>query len=1702
MNKFLTFLMLLCLAGLKASAQPAAPTVTGTTTFCAGNGTTLTASGDPGATFKWYTAATGGTTLAGTAAYQVPVQNTAGTYHFFVEQTASFQTSTRTDVTVTVNPTPVVTVSSSQPSTICRGSSATLTATGAATYVWTNGPTTASYVVSPLINSTYTVVGKSALNCSSASVNTNVGVVRATAGGAATICLGGSATIFATGLTSLSWSPGNLLGESVIVSPTTTTLYTVTGTYAPTGCTSTDTVRVKVAPPLGLAAMSNTSVEEGSVVNLTASSTGATSYTWTPNQGSSSTLIGTSVYVVPVATTTYTVTGTNSTCSESANVTITVNKQVAVSGNTTLCAGSTTALTATGTGPFTWFTAASGGSPVYTGATFTTPAINANTAYWVAGANGLRKKVSVNVPGTASASALPSTICFGDTSRLTGNYLGLFKWYTAPTGGTLLGTTISGSGLAVVPTATTTYYGEALAAKVTLTFLQKDSVQLWTVPPGVTSIDIDAYGAQGLVGNQSNSRTSYHGLGGRVQATMSVTPGQVLYLYVGGNTWNGGGYGPQRGFGGDATDIRIGGMTLTDRVLVAGGGGGTGATAYAALGNSNRGHGGGLTGQEGGTERMGSYATSGGRGGTQSSGGVSANYNSYVYSQPGTFGQGSVGASDTGPFTAGGGGGGGWYGGSGGALYGDGGGGSSYTNPILFSNVIHTQGVWASVGELSISYGANCTGPAGRIPVTVSVTPAYAPVATDTQASYCAGSAVTLYASGLAPSKEVAVFNGTQGGSNGMANITSVANNFTMDFWVKPGATITAITPSTSGAPGTGGQNYAIAPFQSGTNGGAGVSVGTNGINVCEHGNSYLPALLSYTGTIPSADFTHVAVVYTNKQPSLYLNGALVATGLTSTMPNVYPSIGSGGAGGYSLFTGSLDNVRIWNGALAAADILAIKNKAEATVAGKTLVARYSFNGGTTADDKGSPTQPAWNAPASAQQQNYYTYTWSGTGALPAASNMENQTTTAALGATRYTVKASGGGCISAVSDTTIAITDPIPTATVAGTASVCKDAAMPSVAFTGTGSIYPYTFTYNVNGGTAQTAIATLSNIRYVRIVQNKSDWLNISEVQVFETGTGTNLALNKTVTASSSANGYPASMVNDGIAGTGNYWHSGAMNNAQYVEIDLGGTGYNLSSLKITNRADCCQDRLSNLQVIYKDNLGNVLQSSQADAYQGQSGGYTATLPVSLTATIPVTAPTAAAGSYAYNLVNVRSANGCNSAVSGTATVTVNPKAAFTAQPAASLAVCAPNPVTLAATATNAASYQWRKAGANISGATSAAYVKTAATAGDAGTYNVIAVNANGCNDTSTSSTVTINTMSTTLASGGAAASLSQPDGIAFNYTDVSCRPIAEITDASGGNTLGMVNANVVIDGTVKTFRGQPYLQRHYDIVPGSNGPATIKLYATQAEFDAYNTWISANGNTLPKMPTSDADNAGKANISITQFHGLASAGTSGPGGQYNVSQRELIPSSSITKTWTGNYWILSFPVSGFSGFFISTGSNAPLAIALLDLSAKNNGATNELTWSTATEDAGDYFEIERSFDAKSFTRIATVAGMHTTGGKYSLIDEQPATGTNYYRLKLMDAGGNTSYSKTVSAVVKQGHLVLEAYPNPVSDMLTLRVNGAIGANASVRITDLSGKVIKVTALSTSVQEIAFGELAAGMYLLPYRDDHQTQSIRINKK
>ena len=240
-----------------------------------------------------------------------------------------------------------------------------------------------------------------------------------------------------------------------------------------------------------------------------------------------------------------------------------------------------------------------------------------------------------------------------------------------------------------------TTYGPqtAFTTSGSINFDYTGAQQVFIVPAGVLSISLTVNGATG--GNAASK-------GGLATGQLNVTPGQILYVYVGGapvagnyafsaGGFNGGGTGiGANSGGGGASDVRSGGTALVNRIIVAGGGGGSGINGNTTYGIG--GNGGGLLGADG-NSTLGATRT--GKGGSQTAGGAGA----------ATAGAaGSLGEGGDGNFTVGNGGGGGGYYGGGSGYQGGGGGGSGYIGGVAAGALSSGVNISTSNGRILISW--------------------------------------------------------------------------------------------------------------------------------------------------------------------------------------------------------------------------------------------------------------------------------------------------------------------------------------------------------------------------------------------------------------------------------------------------------------------------------------------------------------------------------------------------------------------------------------------------------------------------------------------------------------------------------------------------------------------------------------------------------------------------------------------------------------------------------------------------------------------------------------------------------------------------------------------------------------------------------------------------------------------------------------
>ena len=416
---------------------------TNTYTACEGESITVTASGAEN--YTWNNDMGTNPTIHPTVSgqYTVTGSNTGGCSGYATAY-------------VVVNPIPNVTIAGGN-NIVCAGTNTNLTASGAQTYEWSTGATTASINV-PTNNSgifTYSVTGTSSAGCSNTST-TSVTVQNPptiTIEGPTTICNGTEETITASGASSYTWNTG---ATGPTLSITTGGVYSVTGTSS--GCSSTAswTVNGKPTPSVTINGPSLICGNTSAILTASSNLPGVT-YQWATGETSNSiTVDSPGFYTVTVSLNGCQNSLTHEVNTTSAPVPPTVtNGYHCGNGSVTLTASSVEGTNCV------WYASSTSLDVLAIGNTYTTPYLSVSSTYYVSAQN--ETCVSDRVPVTANIYSLPiaptvsSFSHCGETDvTLTATASSYVYWYSDPQGINIITTTSQHV------TETTTFYAATI----------------------------------------------------------------------------------------------------------------------------------------------------------------------------------------------------------------------------------------------------------------------------------------------------------------------------------------------------------------------------------------------------------------------------------------------------------------------------------------------------------------------------------------------------------------------------------------------------------------------------------------------------------------------------------------------------------------------------------------------------------------------------------------------------------------------------------------------------------------------------------------------------------------------------------------------------------------------------------------------------------------------------------------------------------------------------------------------------------------------------------------------------------------------------------------------------------------------------------------------------------------------------------------
>lgn len=291
--------------------------------------------------------------------------------------------------------------------------------------------------------------------------------------------------------------------------------------------------------------------------------------------------------------------------------------------------------------------------------------------------------------------------------------------------------------------------------------------------------------------------------------------------------------------------------------------------------------------------------------------------------------------------------------------------------------------------------------------------------------------------------------------------------------------------------------------------------------------------------------------------------------------------------------------------------------------------------------------------------------------------------------------------------------------------------------------------------------------------------------------------------------------------------------------------------------------------------------------------------------------------------------------------------------------------------------------------------------------------------------------------------------------------------------------------------TSGGYTYYNIYYEAPSAVANPVSL---AQNVELDIF-TGTLTNGAGAAQVDLVDAymftdftasTHTGTGTNQFTQFY--MNIDPSGPAGDAtNYAARFYSNPESTAATLA--------PATSFVGLI-----NVPLPVTYTHIEAAKRDNASLVTWGTAFETNSVGYNVERSNDGKTFTKIGfqnskAVNGNSNSVLEYSFTDAKPFAGINYYRLKQVDKDGKSEYSKIVSVSFDNAQTV-KVYPNPATSMVTVDATSV----RSIGLYNVLGQIVNApVTYGSSSHSINTSGLAKGSYTLRIVTDNGTTTQKL---
>lgn len=326
-------------------------------------------------------------------------------------------------------------------------------------------------------------------------------------------------------------------------------------------------------------------------------------------------------------------------------------------------------------------------------------------------------------------------------------------------------------------------------------------------------------------------------------------------------------------------------------------------------------------------------------------------------------------------------------------------------------------------------------------------------------------------------------------------------------------------------------------------------------------------------------------------------------------------------------------------------------------------------------------------------------------------------------------------------------------------------------------------------------------------------------------------------------------------------------------------------------------------------------------------------------------------------------------------------------------------------------------------------------------------------------------------------------------------------------------MANENVVptITDTSQNIRLRIEL---YNTQPDSSGLGTSTLQYSEDQTN----WTAITHDETNPFVITESPNVTDGEPTTEQLDGVDSAFEAGKmvdtstalGQDYVLSgqktEYEWVIHATENIQPNTTYYFRFDPSDSYPQDLPSLLTDATLPVRFVNFTVTSDNNKAKIQWTTASEQNNDHFAIERSADGKtSWQVITTTKGNGTTSlsHTYTVYDNAPLNGKNFYRIKQYDADGKWKETGIKLLTMQITKALLSVFPNPTKGNINFSLSNFKG-NVTVTLNDLKGRTIhqEIIAVNEGISTYKLNlknTLTKGMYVLQLKGEGLKTSTKV---